>query len=275
MLVCVNNLKGNFEFFNFENKSWHSSTLSPNLPQHRTLFGLQLFEHAYNDKKLSLYIFSGDSNCYAANKMFCFDLTYLSAQINSEKIDITEMSSIEKQKSNFTSVVFENKFLYTFGGEFVDNCVDECINMKSCERFDSEKNVWLKIKPMIVGRIQAAAVIYNDGCIYVAGGKNKDCEFEKTVERYDPKTNQWCKVATMNTARSNFALAVYKNRLWAIGGFGHSGSLATVESYNPIIDKYWKNETPLNQRRWDHAAIDYNDELIVVGGQEENDKCQF
>ncbi|KAH9393181.1 hypothetical protein TYRP_022042 [Tyrophagus putrescentiae] len=115
------------------------------------------------------------------------------------------------------------------------------------------------------GSYAASAAVIN-GCIYVAGGWNKQCEVLNSVCKYCPGTDTWREVAPMTTQRYNFALTPFAGRLWAIGGTGGDNQrLSSCESYDPVTDT-WREEAPMKEGRYGHAAMEFNGELYVVGG---------
>ena len=173
------------------------------------------------------------------------------------------MTPMSKNRSNFSSVVFDNN-IYALGGNFQDYDSGNRI-LRSCERYNSELNQWKTIDSMNNARRNASAAIYNN-CIYIAGGTDENEVTERSVEKYDFQSKTWNEVTPMNIARSYFVLTPFAGRLWAIGGMGgDKQALSSVESYDFMSSK-WKQEESLNTGRIGHSAIEFNGELYVVGG---------
>ena len=58
------------------------------------------------------------------------------------------------------------------------------------------------------------------------------------VECYDPKTDEWKAVASMNTPRHNVGVVVIGDYIYAVGGFGGSSFLKSIEYYDAKSDKW-------------------------------------
>ena len=75
------------------------------------------------------------------------------------------------------------------------------------------------------------------GKIYAIGGQTTtSAGYTNVVERYDPVTDTWAPVANLNTARSYFGAVVYNGKIYVMGGAGSSGSLSSIESYDPATN---------------------------------------
>ncbi|KAH9392680.1 hypothetical protein TYRP_005765, partial [Tyrophagus putrescentiae] len=146
-----------------------------------------------------------------------------------------------------------------------NNC--NCLASISRELYENKK--WSEIEIIKNARKYASIVVHNN-CIYIAGGINSEGSLEKIVEKYDSKTEKLEPIESMITARRNFSLVLYKNRLWAIGGIDDNLPISSVESYDFDKDD-WKTEPPLNDTRYNHAAIEFEGELYVVGGLGQKD----
>lgn len=115
--------------------------------------------------------------------------------------------------------------------------------------FDTEKNTWEAIKPMIDARHFASATVIN-GYIYVAGGGAYYNKPKSTsVELYDPKTDEWMSLNHMKKARENFVLVELNGFLYAMGGYDKS-----VERFDPLKNR-WTEVGELNGKRGDSKLI--------------------
>ena len=77
--------------------------------------------------------------------------------------------------------------------------------------------------------------------------------------------SSWSAGAPMPIAKSEIVGAVLDDKVYIIGGFDKNGSSTTVETYDPVADK-WAFSDPL-PRPLDHAAAaSFNGKLYVVGG---------
>ena len=255
LLVCIDIHDGSVQFYDTKHHSWHSSPVSLLLPnEHHENFKLALFGSM-------LYAFGGkDKNNETTNQMWSRDLSDPSSQW-------TASANMKQNRTGFCTVVF-NDTIYALGGW--DNNNDP---LRSCERYCSQLNEWSTVADMNSDRYYASAAVIN-GCIYVAGGVNKE-GISKSVSKYCPETDTWSEVAPMTTQRYDFTLTPFAGRLWAIGGLGSNGqSLCSCESYDPVTDT-WREEAPMKGRRWEHAAIEFNGELYVVGGWRDDGKVEL
>ena len=71
--------------------------------------------------------------------------------------------------------------------------------------------------------------------------------------------------APMPTPRVTFGVGVVNGVLYAVGGDGHTGILATTESYDPVADR-WTVKAPLSSPRRSLAVGVVNNILYAVGG---------
>ncbi len=239
LLVCIDKSNGSVQFYDPQDKNWHSSPVSLQLPNGQYNYHLALLGSM-------LYAFSGwDSDRNATTKMWSRDLSDPSSQW-------TARADMKQSRKWFSSVVL-NDNIYALGGW----------GKNGCERYCSQLNEWSTVADMNSYRDGASAAVIN-GCIYVAGGWNRGVF--KSVSKYCPETDTWREVAPMTTKRYNFALTPFAGRLWAIGGNGGgSHQLRSCESYDPVTGT-WREEASMKERRDGHASIEFNGELYVVGG---------
>lgn len=250
ILVCINRKYGSVKFYDQQCNIWKKSPASLKLPIKQTYFQFELL----GDKSNMLYVFGGeDDNSNVINQVWSRDLSQLSSYW-------VPMAPMNVCRTYFSSVVL-NGNIYVLGGWF------ECDALRSCEKYDCQRNTWSAVAPLNIARCQASAAVY-DGHIYIAGGQNEEFENEQSMERYDPQSNTWTLLAPMSTSRCYFALTAFDDRLWATGGLDDNGqALSIVEVYDPETDT-WREETELNGGRWGHTAIDFNDQLYVLGDKD-------
>ena len=75
----------------------------------------------------------------------------------------------------------------------------------------------------------------------------------------------WTAKASMPTARHALAAGVVNGKIYAIGGFGGTMYLSTVEEYDPATDT-WTTKTPMPTARAQLAAGVVNDKIYAIGG---------
>jgi kelch-like protein 8/kelch-like protein 20 len=80
------------------------------------------------------------------------------------------------------------------------------------------------------------------------------------VEAYNPTTNAWSTLTSLPTARfwlvgaaAACPPAQVGTCLYAVGGFSSTGTIGTVEAYNPVTNA-WSTLAPLPTARGDLAA---------------------
>lgn len=245
LLVCIDMDDGDAEFYDYQRNSWYSSPISFKLPNEQIYYQIEQIENCGS----MLYAFGGrDERGIATNKVWGRDISQPLSQW-------TAMTPMNERRANFSSVVLDGT-IYALGGK----CKDF---LNSCERYDSQRNVWETIASMNIARNKASTAIYNS-CIYIAGGMNEKWYVKRSVERYDPKSNTWSIVSEMSTALKNFALTPF-GRLIVIGDNYGNQSLSTVESHGTVSDA-WQEEEQLNGFKWSPVAVYFNSQMYVVSG---------
>jgi hypothetical protein len=78
--------------------------------------------------------------------------------------------------------------------------------------------------------------------------------------------DSWTTKEPMLTARSRFGIAVVEDKIYAIGGRGAEGVLATNEEYDPASDT-WTTKEPMPTLRCDFAIAVYDDKIYTFGGE--------
>jgi len=78
--------------------------------------------------------------------------------------------------------------------------------------------------------------------------------------------DSWVTKESMPTARSRFGIAVVNDKIYAIGGKGADGVLATNQEYDPASNT-WDTKEPMPTPRCDFAIAVYDDKLFTFGGR--------
>ena len=86
----------------------------------------------------------------------------------------------------------------------------------------------------------------------------------------DPAPSAWVELAPMAEARSEHPAAVFDGEVVIMGGFveiglGQSGVTASVEAYDPDLDR-WRELTELPEPRHHGMAAVVDDRLFMIGG---------
>ena len=65
-----------------------------------------------------------------------------------------------------------------------------------------------------------------------------------STEVFEPQTNAWTPLAPMSTARSLFAMAAVQGKLYAVGGYDGTSTLASAEAFDPQQNR-WEAVAPM------------------------------
>ena len=105
----------------------------------------------------------------------------------------------------------------------------------------------------------------HEGKIYVVGGYVGNWVPTDTLLIYDPNTKTWEYGERMPTPRGALTAEFVDGQLYAVGGFGTNGTLATVEEYDPSTDS-WKTKTSMPTAREHLASAVVQENLYAIGG---------
>ncbi|XP_028906620.1 kelch-like protein 3 isoform X3 [Ornithorhynchus anatinus] len=143
----------------------------------------------------------------------------------------TSIASMQERRSTLGAAVL-NDLLYAVGG------FDGSTGLASVEAYSYKTNEWFFVAPMNTRRSSVGVGVV-EGKLYAVGGydgASRQCL--STVEQYSPATNEWTYVADMSTRRSGAGVCAVNGLLYVVGGDDGSCNLASVEYYNPVIDKW-------------------------------------
>ena len=157
------------------------------------------FSLVFADSVYGFYILGGSgNNC----------LNFLEQNI------IVKASMPEK---SFVSAVYLSGKIYTFGG--YDNY--EKIQLKSCEIYDCESNVWTNNTVQLnTARSQCSSCIYDKTTIYIFGGFSKELGTLSSIEKYDIANGKITPLSvTMPMALRRFvSIKISTTKILLIGG---------------------------------------------------------
>lgn len=134
---------------------------------------------------------------------------------------------------------------------------------------------WTRVAHLLTPVQSTAAVTGPDGRIYVIDGVNTNPSpaslYLNVVEAYTPATNSWTQLTPTPTSRGYLAAAVGSDgRIYAIGGSGSNGALATVEVYTSSTNS-WATVAPLPAPRQSLSAVEGSDgRIYAMGGYDNN-----
>ena len=104
------------------------------------------------------------------------------------------------------------------------------------------------------------------GCIFVAGGYQKELGYLDKCEVYSFESCEWTETSSMNIKRSAFSLIYFQDKIWAIGGYSGKTRLDTIETFDLAENKWTTIDTKLLSRRASHSAVVHNKKFYVMGG---------
>ena len=158
----------------------------------------------------------------------------------------------------FSAVTYESK-VYLFGGyDFIRRLSSNLI-------YDSARNRWGSLPPLVDGRSDAAAIVYK-GRILVVGGFDGERTLNR-VDIFDPKKPEegWTTCAPLRETRSAHCLVIFRGVLYALGGFQHGRSTYSCEYFDDA-NQEWRAAPSMNYERSTFAAAMFNDAIYVIGG---------
>jgi len=166
-------------------------------------------------------------------------------------------------------------------GDYHPTASPEIRSQGLLQSFDLNTGNWTMETPMPSGKkVGLAGVDALDGYLYVAGGVNRQNRNDLTdnLLRYDPVTDNWTQLSSMNYKRHSFTLTTFHGKLYAIGGVSREFDPMTnytetidsnrTEVYDPATDT-WTNLSDLPISLVAHAATVFNDEIVLIGGYED------
>ncbi len=148
--------------------------------------------------------------------------------------------------------------------------------------FDPVKEEWIQGPEIPNNRKRGSAglVVYNDK-LYIAGGNTRGHNggYVNWFDEYDPATGNWTPLANAPRARDHFHAGLIGNKMYLAGGRLSGGQGGTFRPTIAEVDVYdfttgtWST-LPANQNlptpRGAPAVANFNDKLVVIGGEVEN-----
>lgn len=143
--------------------------------------------------------------------------------------------------------------------------------------FDPVNRNWIQGPKIPVDRRRGSSglVIYNDK-FYVVGGNTigHNGGYVSWFDEFDPATGVWTPLQDAPRARDHFHATVIGNKLYAAGGRLSGGPGGTFSPVIPEVDIYdfttgtWSTSTEnIPTPRAAAAAVNFNDKLVVMGGE--------
>ena len=136
--------------------------------------------------------------------------------------------------------------------------------------YDPATDTWGKGRKMPTRRDPFSVKVVNDH-IYVIGGygwpqiPNNPGPRLTVIEEYNPITNQWRQKNDMLELKDGFGTAVVRDAIYLIGGAALNKFIATVDVYQPQIQK-WSDIPALPMPLVNHSAAVVNGKIYVFSG---------
>lgn len=176
---------------------------------------------------------------------------------------------------HFQPVVYQNKIycIAAMTGEWPDETPTTHIYI-----YNPAKDEWKKGDEIPAARRRGSTgnVLY-EGKIYLACGiKNGHIgDHKKWMDSYNPETGEWEVLADAPRARDHFQAVLIDGKIIAAAGrntgiipeeaFG--GTITAVDAYDINSNTWQTLPHPIPTERAGNAAIVYNDEVLIVGGE--------
>jgi N-acetylneuraminic acid mutarotase len=160
-------------------------------------------------------------------------VTYSSSSLNEVYDPVTdswsEKSPIPYAVDSYASAVVDNK-IYVIGGRIGGDVVG------FVQVYDPQTDEWSQAASVPVPVEAAAAgvmTISNVKAVCIVGGSTTfaGCDATNLNQIYFPENNTWTTGSPMTTSITSLSVAVADDKLYAIGGFGYHGYVATTYQY--------------------------------------------
>lgn len=176
---------------------------------------------------------------------------------------------------HFQPVVFENKIyvIAALTGGWPAETPTEHVYI-----YDPASDAWSKGDEIPVNRRRGSTGnVLHDGKIYISCGiKNGHIGDHKNwLDVYEPKTGDWEILADAPRTRDHFQAVVANGKIYAAAGRntgtnpddGFAGTIGAVDVYDIATNSWETLENEIPTQRAGTAAIFYNGQVVVAGGE--------
>ncbi|SDX07785.1 Putative Ig domain-containing protein [Flagellimonas zhangzhouensis] len=226
------------------------------------------------------YLMGGRENAPTVD-IYDYNADSWTSVVNSTSVDPTDSEGDRYEFNHFQAT--EYKGLIWVIGAFKNNDYPNEVPAEYIWMFDPATQEWIKGPQIPEGRRRGSAglALYNDK-FYVAGGNNDghDGGYVAQFDEYDPATGTWTPLTDMPRARDHFSTVIIGDKLYAAGGRLTGGTGGAFKPLVSEVDVYdftsgtWST-LPSDQNiptpRAGAAAVNFNDKLIVIGGEVQNE----
>ena len=135
--------------------------------------------------------------------------------------------------------------------------------LSSVEALDENQHLTCNIPSYPMAMYVVSSTVTSSGILVCGGyssGSRKDCY------EYRSSSNSWRRMPSMMTERSYFDMLYLRQKIYAVGGWGVSGSLNSMETFDPQAQTWTQQLTPFNVYGHCIAQLSPN-KLMVIGGK--------
>lgn len=180
-----------------------------------------------------------------------------------ENDSITKGPEMIIARGDHCSVTLPNDNIVVFGG--YNKNIDGRY-LSSCEVFDSKKVTFTEIGKMIERREKSAAVLLNNGIVFIIGGL--DCySYSKSCEYFNPYGNVFFQSpAKLKVGRTGHTASLLGNgEVIVCGGYSEGNALRTTEIFNPITETFYDGPSMIGLRFMHTATTLLDGRILFVG----------
>ena len=218
----------------------------------------------YNAKMM---VFTGGSQDRHTRALTCYDPK---TRKNYYAIPLHVSFDFKYRIDYHRTVVAEDNKIYLIGGIFYEDHHFETAGpaLNEVKMFDPYCTRWIDCAPLQRQRC-AHAVAYDDGAIFVTGGKMvyPGGDALSSVERYDIATDRWRYVSDMPIRLCHHVAQVHRGQILVLGGMTNDVEATNVFlRYNISHDCWTMLDNRMRVSRAEFGATILADELYVIGG---------
>jgi len=135
-------------------------------------------------------------------------------------------------------------------------------------------NQWTELGHLWTPR-HLLSLVTLDSQLYAVGGFDHHSQILNYVERYDAPDNCWVSDSTLNVARGGMSVCALGGKMVGAAGWRMGEDKPGIEpcdvteTFDPVTKK-WTLASPLHQARAQASCCEYEGEMWVVGGWDED-----
>lgn len=155
--------------------------------------------------------------------------------------------------------------IYVLGGR-ASKVLEPEHYLNTAECYDTFRNEWIQLPPMMSKRVGASSIVANDGRVYIIGGYAKHPDKPlASGECFDPRTGEWKAIAELSQGRFGHSIAACGKYLYVIGGDSRRNLVSGIERYDTEINE-WETVGLLPRPVAGGRTLESNGKLYMIGG---------